>query len=392
MMEESQVYGMIRRSFCKSKAEINKAKGAVTVETAMVLPLFICVIVSIIFLMRVVHLHEKVQHAIDRAAEEMATLGYLYHVSGLQELHDTVDTAIEKKAAAFDERLSVIFDSFQIPETLASGMPDEATGNSADEMKNIAGTISELAFEQIKTEMCIPLMKFLIGKYLDPGTVSADTYLRGLHVVGGMDGLDFHRSRIFEDEQGNIDIVVSYTVDLPLPVKLLPPIRVTQRTVVRAWLGGDEAPATPEEENIWAIANHLERGTRLEEIFNTNLPKDFPTLDSFYPETGKAIMLCSMDLTAASYQTAAGVIRQVDKYIEKLKNYIGTEKPWGSQQIEINEKDIRSKELILVIPKNPVASEIEEALKTCVEHASASGLTLTVRKYGLKTSEEEEEP
>ncbi|MCX7658648.1 MAG: pilus assembly protein, partial [Oscillospiraceae bacterium] len=52
-----------------NKLKTNK-KGSLTVEAAIVMPLFFCVIVSVVFFIKAIHAHEVLQYALDRTANE----------------------------------------------------------------------------------------------------------------------------------------------------------------------------------------------------------------------------------------------------------------------------------------------------------------------------------
>ena len=56
---------------------IKKNDGSITVEAAIVLPLFLCVILTITFFIRIYQTHETVQFAIDEVSEQFAEIQYL---------------------------------------------------------------------------------------------------------------------------------------------------------------------------------------------------------------------------------------------------------------------------------------------------------------------------
>ena len=61
----------------KDIRRFNRDKGSVTVEASIVFPIFVCVIISIIFLIKAVIVHEIIQHAINEAAHELSAASYL---------------------------------------------------------------------------------------------------------------------------------------------------------------------------------------------------------------------------------------------------------------------------------------------------------------------------
>ncbi|HHW31923.1 MAG TPA: hypothetical protein GXX20_09675 [Clostridiaceae bacterium] len=338
----------IRNSMGDARFYMKDTRGSVTLEAAIALPVFICVIISVTFLIRVVHINESINYALNGAANELAASSYLYHVSRIEELEKLPEDAIEN---------------------MVDGMAEGILGSTDDlpeELKTLVKNIIKGNFEDLKTEICIPIVKLYFKKYLPDFPLG---------------NLDFSHSSFFEEDTGDIDIIVRYNVNIPLPVKI-PQIIFTQRASVKAWLGGDEkenSPVTGEIDNIWSLSN-FERGRKIREIFGANLPYNFPVLSKF--EGGKATVIKSMDLTADTYKTPEMVIKKISEYMDNLAQYKGQEIPWGSSKILIMEKDIIIRELLLVIPSNEISQEIKEALDFCVIQGVNKDVILRIEKYG----------
>jgi hypothetical protein len=361
-------------------------KGSITVEAAIALPVFLCVVISIVMLSRVVYTYGMIQHALTETADEIASIGYIYHISGIRDIHDTARDGIQERADIFRDQLDSIFDTFESLGGSASQSADDAAASPLDELRNIAGYLAIGSFEDIKTELFTPVVKLYMKKYLKPESGDIDAGLRALNISGGFDGLDFSGSAFLEDTDEDIDIVVRYTVDLPIPIKVLPKLELVQRATARAWLGGDEASgvldAGSTSEDIWALDN-FKRGAKIRTIFGANLPSSFPVIAAF--ENGRAIMIKSMDLTAESYQNTETVIETIDSYIKELSRYQGQESPWGSKDIVIRNSDIRQRELLLVIPQNELSAEVEQLLAQYLSRAAASGVVFRLERYGVKS-------
>jgi hypothetical protein len=363
-------------------------RGSVTVEAAIVVPAFLCVIISIVFLLKAVYIREIIQHAIDEAARELSTYSYVSYAAGLNDLHDSIDSSLNQGSKTFDTHVSSILDSYRDLNSVFGALNTirEISSNPLGELKNIVCKVSDNVFEDIKTENMIPIIDMLVKKHLSYGEIQetetemVDDDLKKLNISNGFDGLDFSKSRILKDEDKNIEIVVEYVLKLPLPLNVLPEMRVTQKAVSKAWLGGDNA-RKPVEEDIWSLDN-FSRGKRVREIFKANLPWSFPGISSFY--SGKAVLIRSMDLTALSYQTDNAVKERICEYVDALVSYQGQEVPWGSEKIIIEESEIRSRQLILVIPRNQVKKEILGALNYCRHYAQNKGISLKIEYYGYK--------
>lgn len=376
---------------------LNVRKGSITVEAAIAVPVFLCVVISIVMLTRVVYTHGMIQHALTETADELASAGYIYQISGLRDIHDSARNGITERADIFRDQLDSVFDTVNTlggGENPGAAVQDissmiESTGDAAanplDELKNIAAYLAGGSFENIKTELLTPVVKLYMKKYLKPESGDIAAGLRALNITGGFDGLDFSGSAFFEDRDENIDIVVRYTIDLPIPINVLPRLELVQRATARAWVGGDEAPGVLEAENpaesVWSLDN-FKRGARIRTVFGANLPSSFPVIAAF--KDGRAVMIKSMDLTAESYQNPVTVIETIDFYIKELSGYQGQEMPWGSKAIVIREADIRQRELLLVIPQNELSAETEQLLARYRTKAAASGVVFRLERYEVK--------
>lgn len=364
-------------------------KGSVTIEAALVLPIFLCVVISVVFLIKTVYTHELIQHAITATADEMAASGYVFHISGLRDLNTELDSGMEHRAQIFKNHINTVFDSvdslgriLDIHETV-----DAVASNSVDELKNIASLLASSVYDDLKTELFTPLVKLKIKKYMTSGSEQdVDERLRTLNVENGFNGLDFKESCFLNDENNDIDIIVKYRINLPVPVKILPNIEIVQRASAKAWMGGDETSditsgENNEGEDLWALDNFT-RGRKIRSLFGANLPFNFPVIAKF--ENGKAVMIKSMDLKAESYKNSVTLTETLDEYLSALHGFQGLEEPWGSSNTVIRAEDIKQKELLLVIPKNQLTPQTEQILAGFVIKASSMGIKLVFERYGLK--------
>lgn len=412
--------------------KIGKSKGSVTVEASIVLPIFISVVLTISFIIKLVYIHEVIQHAIGDTGKQMASYSYFYHISGIQEIQDTARSGLKSKAQLFQEHADTIIDSYEYLQEVPSKIVEnadatvdeydkddlnqaknaysnnsdtiketkenldntvnvlkEVSQNPMDEVKSLVCVLAEGGFEDIKTEVCVPFVRGYIKKYLrTDDKTSIENSMKKFNIINGFNGLDFSESCFFEDENNNIDIIVKYKVEIPVPFKVFPSLTLVQRSTVKAWLGGDEkekpeGDKSTESDDVWAL-NNFQRGDKIRTVFGANLPKSFPIISSFDSATGKAIMIKSIDLTAKSYQSGDELIKTIDDYTKKLIKFDGQEEPWGKKGITINKSEIKTREMILVIPKNPVKPEIKLLLDDHIKIAASKGITVKVEEYGTK--------
>jgi hypothetical protein len=388
---------------------INLKKGSVTVEASIVLPIFISLIICIAFFIKLVYIQEIMQHAIDQTASEMASQAYIYRVSGLQQVNDKVRDGLKSNSDTFKKHLSTVMDTFSSLNSLTEkggntaedksyvdklgevknnfdnliNSSNEIIQNPIDELKSIAFLIAGGAFDDMKTELFIPITRLYMKKYLTSDRLkNADQRLKGLNIINGYRGLDFSSSHFFQDSNNDIDIIVSYSVDIPVPFNIIPDLGIIQRATARAWLGGDadSIGLKSDTTDIWSLSN-FERGTKLREIFGGNLPTTFPVIASFNKALGEAEMIKSMDLTTEFYQSkGSNITDKIKGYIKELVDFNGAK----HGDTEIRGDQIVSKQLTLIIPKNTLKPEVKQALDQTVSDAAASGVYLKIEEYGEK--------
>lgn len=359
-------------------------KGSITVESAIILPVFLFVILSLISIIKIVYVHEMMQYALAETAGDMASSAYILRVSGLQDLNSTINNGLDDKAKILDEHLNGYNDFCEI---LSDG--EEALSNPLEEIKSIAVYFLKGAYGDVKTEMLIPIVRLYMEKYLTSGSnTDIDKKLKSLCVENGIKGLDFSDSHFFCNENDDIDIIVRYTISIPVPIKIMPKLKFVQRASARAWLGGDDPKPVIKEggevnEDIWSMDN-FSRGRIIRSRFGANLPFSFPVIAKY--DGGKAVMIKSVDTLAMSYQTGDNLKETLMEYIDSLAGYDGQEEPWGSKNIAIHKEDILSKELLLIIPENDAGSRINQILEECRARSSMDGISLVIEKYGIKNT------
>lgn len=410
----------IRRFWLKrAESKLQERRGALTVEAALVMPVLLCAFFTVIFLVKTVCTYGLVQHALDETASEIASAGYIYHISGIRDFHDTVRNGINDRSELFKGQIDNVFETFdslkslgssinedpgQSPEALADtanglgdaagrfqsmlGQAGKAAGEPLEELKSIACYIAAGSVDDAKTQLFTPVVKLYMRKYLINDSIrDADERLKMLNIENGFSGLDFSESSFLSDRDENIDIVVRYRINLILPVSFMPDLEIVQRSRARAWLGGDDSSGvldgsgTDNAEDIWSLDN-FKRGYKIRRQFRANLPDSFPVISAF--SGGKAVVIKSMDLTAESYQRGDKAEDTLKGYINDLAKYKGQESPWGSAGIVIKKDSITSREILLVIPENKLSDSNEALLNDMRRYAEAKGIVLNVKRYGTK--------
>jgi len=132
------------------------------------------------------------------------------------------------------------------------------------------------------------------------------------------------------------------------------------------------------EDKIWLLDN-FERGYALRYAFGSNLPSNYPVIAIW--DGGTATSIKSMDLTAPGYRSEAAVSDKICGEIDSLSEFTGTDYAWGKDKIVINEEQIHSRILIIVIPNNSPDTVYDELL-SCSVYADAHGVQVRIEKYG----------
>jgi hypothetical protein len=397
------------------------SRGSITIEAAIVLPVFICVVISLAMLIKLVYIHDIIQHSIDEAANELAAYAYIYHISDIKEIDDSIKENLGEHAEQAEEHIETVVDAFdtlenaytrssdfveEVDSTLASeisfiskanqiinqasstyreGQQISQQGidavnnlyevfkvvgkNPKAEAESLAWMLSKGLYSDAKTIIAVPVVKYTVKKYLQKSeSEDLDSTLRKLNVYNGFNGLDFYSSTFFQENE-DIDIVVKYRVELPLPVQVLPEIYMVQRSTVRAWLNGGDG-TNMKESSIWDLPNK-QRGMKIEELYGGNLPYDFPYIDIYDSASKTGTSIKSINLNSKSYQDKANLNRMLEQYVED----IGTRDTINYKQ---EKYDIKVKKLILVIPKGSINEHNRDVLEQVKSYADHNGIDLTI--------------
>lgn len=400
-----------------------KNKGAITIEAAIVLPIFICVVISLSMLMKLIYIHDIIQHSIDEAANELAAYAYIYHVSDLQMIDDSIKDNLQGNSDMAEGHIGTVVDAFDtlgnaytvgsdfvedvgdaaesdmefgskvdaiIDKTggllaeggqLTEGVIDtinqlqnvfeQVCNDPKKEAESVAWILSKGIYSDVKTVIAVPLVKYTVRKYLfaDLGGDAGKNFNK-LNIYQNFDGLDFYSSTFFDGDE-NIDIVVKYRVELPLPVKILPDIYIMQRSTVRAWLNGGDGSSF-EETSIWDLPNK-QRGTKIEELYGGNLPYDFPIIDIYDNESKVGTSIKSINLNSKSYQDKVNIRRLLKQYVDDIKNQ-------GTINYKQKSYVLEGKKLIFVIPMDSINDVNGTVLEEIKDYARSNGIDITIEE------------
>lgn len=400
---------------------VKKNKGALTVEAAISLPLFICAFLSIAFFMRVAYIHNNVQYAITGAANELSTYSYLYSVSGLQAINDEISGKADEYGESASGHMTGVLEAFDALGNSFEGKNREnmdvgdleglfsdgkvaienvtnvladVKNNPKKEFISIAAVFAGAGYEKIKSELSTPIVRFFMGKYINEKIFNSKggpgAYIAVNEGENPLQAFKFD-NRIFADNK-TIDIVVSYRIKTVLPINIIPEIHMKQRAIVRGWMSGDgevtsisewledgedsedeedseegeDSEDEEEEGSIWDLGN-FEYGNYIRD-------KELKKYQSEGPENIYKVR--SINLYAKTYQDlrkAKSSIRStINDFHSKTKNNEG----------------ITSRTLIVVVPEGALTEEAKKMfneLKEEAENKEPPILIIEKEGYGKPT-------
>ncbi len=197
---------------------MNRKKASISVEAALVLPLFTCMLLALCFVFRLMYLETAVQGAISRAAGDVASYGYI----------------LNKAEGAVGEK----------KQELLSNVP---LGDS------ILGFITDLAEDHV--------LKLLVSRYIDE-----DLFAK-CRVKGGFSGIRFTGSTL-RDKDNCVYIRVSYSVSVPFVGNLVPDIKITQQAGAGIFSGEIPVYSRKEDESEGSLLVYVAKNAT---VYHTSL-------------------------------------------------------------------------------------------------------------------------
>ena len=221
-------------------------KGYIVVETIGSFMLFTLLLVSIISLINVITVQQRVHYAMTQAAKELSMYSYIVEAFKLTDFMSSINTS------ELERVFSVINDITNTATAVSTG----DYGSAYDSAENLSNTISGVMDDPMEAFLELvrgglgfgknwivqeTVIRPMLKKHLEINAngVDADRYLRTYKVNGGLDGINLIESE-FINEDLDIIIVAKYEIDyffgaLPLPFTKL---SITQTAKTAAWLGG----------------------------------------------------------------------------------------------------------------------------------------------------------
>lgn len=323
---------------------VTDRKGSVTIESAITLPLFISVILLFSSLIICVIATNCVYSALYKCSGLLSDYAYLYHENGVKKVEDSFLRDLSR-------------------------LTGDSNAVSILKLLNIR-ELSEGADNLVYSEIC----ETMFSHYLKEDPVYRSGFIK-------FNSVSFAGSSFF-DHGDDIVLIVRCKMKFPLPVlfKLTEGFEIQGKVRFRCWIGGDPPLYVSESDNtgsVWNLDN-FERGMRIREAFGANLPFNYPVIARY--ENGKATMIKSLDHTSKTYQNNAAFSKAIINMIDELSEFNGRQ--YGS--IIIRPVDIKSRELILVMPTNDMSPVQELTMVEVMHYSRIKNINLIVERYQEK--------
>lgn len=243
-------------------------RGSLSIEAALCFVIFMFVCINLNYIVRITRVHAIMQHGLTETATEIAQYSYLFSAFGIKPYMDEISGTLSSKSELSRKAIGVAEDftgyvaqTHDSVENLTSGGMSDAMQNASQlyhdvkEMAASGGEVIETAkeiardpksailslvamvledgYEALKTEAATLIIRGLMEKHLSTAGYDSAARLRKL----GVKNISFSKTTLFSDaKKENIDIVVTYEMEFPTPLKLFGKMRFMQRATVRAWL------------------------------------------------------------------------------------------------------------------------------------------------------------
>ncbi|TCK93106.1 TadE-like protein [Natranaerovirga hydrolytica] len=261
-------------------------KGSLTIEASLALPIFIFAIVFVMYFIKILHIQENMQHALDQTANEIAMYAYVYDQTGIKDIQQNAYKQYKSESGDVNQQIDQILtngsdaiqniqeliqikDRIHTNETVNKTPNDltpndltgfikgykqqiqSLTGQIQSQITSVVGNVTHIA-ESIQSVLANKDQVMAYGKqegfeYIintigNQGaqhifhTYMTEEEIEGYYIVDGIRGLDFSRSQYLL-ETDDIDLAMTYSIKMPIPLRVVEEVPLIQRVKVRAWTG-----------------------------------------------------------------------------------------------------------------------------------------------------------
>lgn len=404
-------------------------KGAIVVEATLSMTAFMFAILILLSIADIAYTQTRMAVALNAASKEMSQYCYLYYKFSLDKLNAKLSEGTEEAEETVEETVSGLgqmMDSFgeagsdfgekdfagaiekiEAGATAANQTVSSLAGKIAENPKGFLVGMGKLAGREL-TEAAKVYLGQIMAKAFMAKNLKAwsdddpDAFLRRLHVVDGMDGLDFQYTSLMAYGASNeIRLTCTYQVSI---VKLLNiefkfTFRQSARTL--AW-GNGASLVTPR--SIWTSMGPGDRGKYIvaEEKKRFAYTSSGKGYDAFVNAGGKNefVTITSIDPTSGSYQTVDGIKNRLASEfntmyagVAKLEDPI-TVTSGGSEKTVSSDPSNRTYRIVAVFPEgtsDEYKAMVGEAIVKLQEKYPDAVISVDVKEgYGSLSEKKED--
>lgn len=398
-----------------------KERGAVVVEATISMTTFIFAIMIILSIADIAYVQSRIAVALNGAAGEMSQYCYLYYKFQLDDANASMAEGTEEAANTVEDTvkgLGQMMDSFGGAGSdfnegnFSSVLEQLGTGTDAAN-KTVTGLVNTIAqdprgflvgmgklagrevTEAAKVYLGQLLAKAFMAKNLRASAADEpDDFLRRLHVVDGLGGLDFQYTSLMAYGSSNeIHLVCTYQVKVLRLLNFDFVFTFRQSATTLAW-GDGTSLVTPR--SIWTSMAPTARGKYIvgkekEGYHNTSSGHGF---DAFVNSGGKNefVTITSLDPSSAGYQTAEGIKNRLSKEFDNMYHGVSglgssvTLQRDGKETTLQSDPSSRTYKIVLVLPEGTSAdykNSVREAIKELKQKYPDSAISVDVKEgYG----------
>ena len=236
--------------------ENRREKGAVSIEAALILAIFLLGYTAIISAASFIRAQMIIQYSISQAAKEMSSYCYLVSKTGImddshrlnseagsfkEDTDKVIDTvvklydAIDSGSSEISGQVQEIAECTELNDFVSSAT--DLTNVTQDEFNKMNSLAKDGVLSAAKSYIiAAPISRAMVKKQIDlyPMDSQGRDVLERLGVVDGMKGLNFTGSSLFNDGE-TITVQVSYSIKIPFPGLEDKPLHFIQKASTRAW-------------------------------------------------------------------------------------------------------------------------------------------------------------
>lgn len=332
------------------KSHIEKREaGSVTIETAVVMPVFIGVLLFFISLFQIVAAENILNITALRTSDKMCKWAPIYKNLLADNIQDKFIEDVQCGVSGeFAEELSSELENFIM---------------SILDLRKIGEYTFDYIYEFTAQNMCESSMK--------------DNILIKKDIVK-LRNLNLYKSNFFHNDSNFIDFIAVCEVDTYLPFD----VKIATEIKCAAWGSGVMPHISVENttdnesttKSIWE-ENNFTRGQVIRQMYGANLPDNFPVIASF--ENGTATMIKSINHMTNTYQESSVFEKTVRRMIDELVSF----QEGNAGNIKVNMRDIYCKRLILVMPENNLSTSQQKAMENLMRYAASKFIVLDLQRY-----------